>query len=88
MASHNKITLTFIINGVDVPIEANSNQPLTVARDKALKASNNTGRPVDEWEVHNENGEALDPHKKVKDLGLADGDRLFLTLKVGAGGAE
>lgn len=88
MASKNKITLIFIVNGVDVPVEANIHEPLKVARDKALKDSNNTGRPVDEWEVHNEEGQALDPLKKVEALGLSDGSRLFLNLKVGAGGAE
>lgn len=88
MASKKKITLIFIVNGVDVPVEANIHEPLKVARDKALKDSNNTGRPVDEWEVHNEEGQALDPLKKVEALGLSDGSRLFLNLKVGAGGAE
>jgi len=86
MASPNKITLIFIVNGVDVPVQANLNQPLKVARNQALKDSNNTGRPEDEWEVHNDEGAALDPTQKINDLGLSDGDRLFLTLKVGAGG--
>jgi len=86
MPSPNKISLIFIVNGVDVPIDANLNQPLKVAREKALKESNNTGRPADEWEIHNDKGQILDPDKKVKELGLTDGDRLFLNLKVGAGG--
>ena len=91
MPSKNKITLIFIVNGVDVLVEANINEPLKVARNQALKDSNNTGRPVDEWEVHNDEGEALDPTKKIEELeelGLVDGARLFLNLKVGAGGAE
>lgn len=88
MTSQNKITLIFIVNGVDVLVEANINQPLKVARDKALKDSNNTGRPVDEWEVHNDEGEALDSTQKIEALGLGDGSRLFLNLKVGAGGSE
>ncbi len=88
MTSHNKITLIFIVNGVDVPVEANIHEPLKVARNKALTDSNNTGRPMDEWEIHNDAGQALDPDTKIVDLGLADGARLFLNLKVGAGGAE
>ena len=88
MKQHNKITLIFIVNGVDVPVEANLNQPLNVARNKALEESNNTGRPVDEWEVHNDEGLALDSDQKVEDLDLKEGDRLFLNLKVGAGGAK
>ena len=88
MSSKNKITLIFIVNGVDVPVEANIHEPLKVARNKALQDSNNSGRPVDEWEVHNDEGQSLDTDKKVQDLGLVDGARLFLNLKVGAGGAE
>ncbi len=88
MTEKNKISLIFIVNGVDVVIDANVHEPLKVARDKALKDSNNTGRNMDEWEVHNEEGEALDPTKKVQELGLVDGARLFLNLKVGAGGAK
>lgn len=88
MKQHNKITLIFIVNGVDVPVEANLNQPLKVARNKALEESNNIGRPMDEWEVHNDEGQALDSDKKIEELGLVDGARLFLNLKVGAGGAR
>lgn len=87
MTSRNKITLIFIVNGVDVSIDANIHEPLKVARNKALTDSNNTGRPMDEWEVHNVEGQPLDPDKKIEELGLADGARLFLNLKVGAGGA-
>jgi len=53
-----------------------------------LTDSNNTGRPMDEWEIHNDAAQALDPDKKIEDLGLADGARLFLNLKVAAGGTE
>ena len=93
MTSRNKITLIFIVNGVDVSIDANIHEPLKVARNKALTDSNNTGRPMDEWEIHNDAGQALDPDKKIEDLGLedlglVDGARLFLNLKVGAGGVE
>lgn len=86
MASKNKITLIFIINGVDVSIEANINQPLKAARNQALETSDNTGRPPDEWEIHNIDGQALDADGKIEDLGLVDGTRLLLSLKVGAGG--
>jgi hypothetical protein len=86
MPSINKITLIFIVNGVDVRVEENVHEPIKVARDHALQDSNNTGRPFDEWEIHNDAGQALDPSKKIGELGLIDGTRLFLNLKVGAGG--
>lgn len=88
MTSKNEITLIFIVNGVDVPVKANIHEPLKAARNQALADSNNTGRPMDEWEIHNAAGQPLDPDKKIGDLGLADGTRLFLNLKVGAGGTE
>ncbi len=88
MSSRNSVTLIFIVNGVDVRVEANVNSPLKEARNRALADSNNTGRPMDEWEIHNDAGQARDPDKKIADLGLADGARLFLNLKVAAGGAE
>lgn len=84
----NKISLVFIVMGVDVPVEANMHEPLKVARDKALEQSNNTGRPVDEWQITNADGHELSPDSKIDELGLEDGARLFLTLKVAAGGAE
>ncbi len=87
MTSKNQITLIFIVNGVDVRVEANVNSPLKEARNKALADSNNTGRPMDEWEIHNAAGQLLDPNKKIEELvGLTDGTRLFLNLRVGAGG--
>ncbi len=88
MVSNNKITLIFIVNGVNVRVEANVKEPLKAARNKALADSNNTGRPMDEWEIHNTAGQSLDPDKKIGELGLTDGTRLFLNLKVGAGGQE
>lgn len=87
MSPAKKISLTFVINGVDEKVSnINVNEPLTAARNKALAQSSNTGRPVDEWEVHLEDGTPLDSDKKISELGLEDGTRLFLNLKVGAGG--
>ncbi len=88
MSSKNSITLIFIVNGVDVRVEANLHSPLKEARNRALADSNNTGRPMDEWEIHNAAGKPLDPDKKIEELGLTDGTRLFLNLRVGAGGKE
>ena len=84
----NKMTVVFVVNGVDVPVEANIHEPLRAARDKALAESGNTGRPVDEWQVTDDQGQELAPDSKLEDLGLPDGARLFLTLKVGAGGSK
>lgn len=86
MKKQNKINIVFVINGVDAAVEANTNEPLKAARNKALAQSNNTGRPVDDWQVTTEPGDLLDPEKKIEELGVQDGVRLLLTLAVGAGG--
>lgn len=79
--------LIFIVNGVDVLVEVAKTKNLHLARDKALQDSNNTGRPFDEWEIHDSSGLRLDPGKTVEVQGLQNGDRLFLNLEVGFGGS-
>lgn len=83
-----KIKIVFIINGQDFPIEANVNAPLMEAVKRALAESNNTGREPDEWEVRDANGVLLEKHRTPKDIGLLEGVRLFLSLRVGAGGVD
>lgn len=83
-----KVTIIFIVNGQDVEIDANVHTPLSAARDQALSKSNNTGRPPEEWEVRTEAGVLLDASLKIESFGFTSGVRLFLTLKVGAGGSS
>ena len=83
-----KIKLTFIINGQDFAIEMNLNTPLKAAVHRALAESGNTGREPDEWEVRDVGGVLLEKDRTLKDLGLLDGARLFLSLRVGAGGVD
>ena len=59
---------------------------LCIGRNTALHVSNNTGRPVDEWEIHDASGRQLDPEHSASSQKLKDGDRVFLNLKVGVGG--
>lgn len=81
-----QVTIIFIVNGVDLRVDADPDQALAVARDIALTESNNISRPMDEWEVHNDEGRLLDTAVSVVALSISDGDRVFLNLKVGAGG--
>jgi Protein of Unknown function (DUF2604) len=79
--------LTFIINGEDFKVETHPDALLSEAVEKALVESGNTGRRnSSEWEVRDSAGVLLEMARKIKGLGLADGARLFLSLKVGAGG--
>jgi Protein of Unknown function (DUF2604) len=82
-----KFVLVFIINGEDFRIETSADAFLSEAVEKALVESGNTGRrnPL-EWEVRDTAGVLLEMARKIKGLGLANDARLFLSLKVGAGG--
>ena len=82
----NKIRIVFIINGENVPVDANMHSPLHVARDRALTQSHNTGRPLHEWEIRDEKGTLLPPDAKIESFNFPNNVRLFLSLKVGAGG--
>jgi hypothetical protein len=81
-----KYTIMFVIAGDDVPVEVNLNEPLHVAVTKALKESNNTSRPRDDWETRNTEGSLLGSDAKISALGLVAGARVMLSPKVGGGG--
>lgn len=83
-----KVQLIFIINGQDYPIEVNINAVLMEAVKRALAESNNTGREPEEWEVRDASGVLLETNRTPKDLGLHEGTRLFLSLRIGAGGVD
>ena len=85
---NHKLRIVFIINGVDFSIDANVNAPLMEAVQQALAESKNTGRESDEWEVRDASGVLLEKHRTPKDIGLLEGVRLFLSLRVGAGGVD
>jgi hypothetical protein len=87
-SGEHKITLVFVINGENFSVETNINAPLMSAVQRALAESHNTGRDPSEWEVRDSNGVLLEVHRTPKELGLADNARLFLSLRVGAGGAS
>ncbi len=81
-----KIQLVFIINGQEFAVEINPRSPLKVGVHRALIVSENTGRAEDEWEVRDVSGALLEQTRSVQELGLRSGARLFLSLRVGAGG--
>lgn len=87
MAGADKVDLVFIINGEDTVVEVNVHPPLHVAVREALRISGNTGRtdPAD-WELRDGAGTLLDTNRSVQDYGLPNGARLYLSLRVGAGG--
>lgn len=78
------ITLNFRIQEDTVPVKVNINQPLSVSVNKALK-DHSESLPIDRWLVMFDTNQ-IDVNKKVKDLGLSDGDLLKLRQKEGGGG--
>lgn len=69
----------------DLPTEDGQMTALS-PRDRALVASHNTFLPLQSWEARNERGEALPLGSTIDAMGLQNGDRLFLSLPIGAGG--
>lgn len=84
--SKKEITLVFIIGGEEVSVEANIHTPLHVARDEALKKGEHSGRGGDDWEIKEVSGNILDPSRKIDELSLEDGAKLYLNQKVSGGG--
>ena len=86
---HHDFELVFILNGEDVRVRIDPSCPLVKAVEKALIESGNSGRKnPSEWEVRNSSGALLDMQRSAAELGLESGARLFLSLRVGAGGCK
>jgi hypothetical protein len=82
--SKNSIELTVVVNGQPVSVSANKNAPLRTVVPEALRLSNNSGQPPENWELRDENGKLIDLGVKIEDLQL--GTKQFLNLKAGVGG--
>jgi hypothetical protein len=81
-----KLHVTFVINGEPTPVEGKPGEQLVKLLEKALKESENTGQPVDAWQVTDEPGNVLDVSKTLAELGIKDGAILLASLKAGAAG--
>lgn len=82
----NKETLTIVVNGQPTEVDANENTPLHTVIPKALEKSGNTGRPPEDWQLTDMNGNPLDLGRKIEEFGFAPGVTLLLSLKAGVGG--
>ncbi len=84
----NQISLTFIVNGKEANVEkVNLHQPLKVSVEKALEETGNTGRELSDWQVKLNDIE-LDITKKVEELNIPSGAKLFISLRAGQGGEK
>ena len=84
--SDNQIEITIIVNGQPVALRTNVNAPFRVAIQQALKESGNSGQPIENWELRDASGNVIDASRKVEELGISAGAKLFLNLKAGVGG--
>ena len=82
----NKISLTVVVNGQPVNVDANVNAPLRTVIEHALQQSGNSGQPLDNWELRDGTGNILDGNRKVGEFNLSSGATIFLNLKAGVGG--
>lgn len=78
--------LIFIINGEDTLVKIHPLSNLAQAREMAIRQTHNTGQPSSKWEIRNLKGHLLSPDVSLESVGLKNGDRLFLTLELAAGG--
>lgn len=81
-----RMQVTFIINGEPHPVKVKPSDRLVDALEMALKETENTGQPVDAWQVTDEPGNVLDVGKTFMELDICDGAILVASLKAGAAG--
>lgn len=81
------ISLIIVVNTIPVTITENENVPLKVVVQKALEQTNNTGRPLEDWELKKD-ALVLNLSEKIKGYGLTDHQELFLSLRAGVGGTK
>ena len=86
MSSPKKISITVVVNGQPTVIDAIGDDPLGTIIPDALRQTENSGQPQENWELHDADGTLLDLDKKIEDYGFSDKARLFLNLKAGVGG--
>lgn len=82
----NKGILTIVVNGTPTDVEINENAPIRTVIPKALEQTGNTGRPPEDWQLTDADGNPLDLGRKIEDFEFAEGTRLLLSLKAGVGG--
>ncbi len=98
LKSHDKLSLTpvherhdehrveVIVNGKPTTVEYVPNEQGRVLVEKALKQTQNSARPPEDWELRNEAGTKLEQGLRISEYHLKHHDKLFLNLKAGGGG--
>ena len=84
---NDKESLVVVVNGAPTVVAYHGNPTLLDLVTRALDQTQNSGQPVESWELRTRDGVALqDLSVHVKKLDLADNEELFLNLRAGIGG--
>ena len=86
MSTTKKISITVVVSGQPTVIDVIEDAPLRTIIPDALRQTENSGQPPENWELRDADGTLLDLNKKIGDYGFQDKTRLFLSLKAGVGG--
>ena len=86
MATPKKIEITVVVNGQPTVVAAAEDAPLRSIIPVALRQTENSGQPPENWEIRDDDGNPLDLDKKIEEYPFTDKTRLFLNLKAGVGG--
>lgn len=82
-----KGSVTVVVNGAATVVAIHGNPTLAEVVTQALEQTQNSGQPVENWELRGPDGAPLiDLQVKVKKLDLDTNDQLFLNLRAGIGG--
>lgn len=80
-------TVVVVVNGAATTVAIHGNPSLEEVVETALAQTQNSGQPVENWELRGpDDVPILDLKMKIKKLDLGDSDRLFLNLRAGIGG--
>ena len=88
MATPKKTEITVVVNGQPTVVDAIEDDPLSTIIPDALRQTENSGQPPENWELRDADGSLLDLDKKIGDYGFPEKTRLFLNLKAGVGGHD
>ena len=88
MSTPKKISIAVVVNGQPTVVDVIDDAPLRTIIPDALRQTENSGQPPENWELHDVDGNLLDLDKKIGDYGFPPKVRLFLNLKAGVGGHD
>ena len=76
-----------VVNGAATSVAIKGNPSLLEVVETALQQTQNSGQPVDAWELRGpDDAPIADLTTKIKKLNLDEDDRLYLNLRAGIGG--